>query len=102
MSKVVVGMSGGVDSSVAAALVVQFFVFSVDYAGTRKVQFEDDEYYYYVKAVPKITISAKDKQVKEIHSPSGKHRDGQRARRQQEHSQARRRPRQAQGSAEYR
>ena len=65
-------------------------------------QEEDDEYYYYVKAVPKITISAKDKQVKEIHSPSGKHRDGQRARRQQEHSQARRRPRQAQGSAEYR
>ena len=100
ISNSILGLLVGTVLSVAAALVVQFFVFSVDYAGTRKVQFEDDEYYYYVKAVPKITISAKDKQVKEIHSPSGKHRDGQRARRQQEHSQAKRRPRPTQ-SAEH-
>ena len=102
ISNSILGLLAGTLLSVAAALVVQFFVFSVDYAGTRKVQFEDDEYYYYVKAVPKITISAKDKQVKEIHSPSGRHRDGQRAQRQQGHSQARKRPRQTQDSAEYR
>ena len=64
----ILGLLLGTVCSVAAAFVVQFFVFSVDYTGTRKIQFEDDEYYYYVKAVPKITISAEDKQVKEIHS----------------------------------
>lgn len=36
------------------ALVVKFFIFTVDYEKTERVQFEDDEYYYYVKAVPKI------------------------------------------------
>ena len=55
ISNSILGLLAGTVLSVAAALVVQFFVFSVDYTGTRKVQFEDDEYYYYVKAVPKIT-----------------------------------------------
>ena len=36
------------------AFVYKLFVFSVDYAKTERVQFEDDGYYYYVKAVPKI------------------------------------------------
>ena len=35
------------------ALVMQFFQFNLDYARTEKVQFEDDEYYYYVKRFPK-------------------------------------------------
>ena len=30
------------------------------------MQFEDDEYYYYVKAVPKIVVSAPEKTVKKI------------------------------------
>ena len=30
-----------------------FFFFSVDYTCTEYVQFEDDDYYYYVKAVPR-------------------------------------------------
>lgn len=33
-----------------------FFVFNVDYSRAEYVQFEDDDYYYYVKAVPKITL----------------------------------------------
>ncbi len=49
-------------------LVLQFFVFYVDYSRTEKVQFEDDEYYYYVKAVPKVTVSRPDKKVKQINS----------------------------------
>ena len=56
-------------------LVLQFFVFYVDYSRTEKVQFEDDEYYYYVKAVPKVTVARPDKKVKHINSartPSGK------------------------------
>ena len=41
--------------SVLIAFIIKFFVFAVDYTKTERVQFEDDEYYYYVKAVPKIT-----------------------------------------------
>lgn len=40
--------------TVFAGLAVQIFMFHADYRRTEKVQFEDDEYYYYVKAVPKI------------------------------------------------
>lgn len=46
--------------------VLQFFVFHVDYSRTEKVQFEDDEYYYYVKAVPKVTMARPEKHVKQI------------------------------------
>jgi len=82
----------GTIGSVLAAFVVQFFVFSVDYTGTRKLQFEDDEYYYYVKAVPKITISVPDKQVKEIHrrrEHDGNVRREERRERRQERSDGR-------------
>ncbi len=47
---------------------LQFFVFNVDYARTERVQFEDDEYYYYVKAVPKVSISEPNKKVKKVAS----------------------------------
>ena len=47
-------------------LSIKFFVFNVDYTRTERVQFEDDEYYYYVKAVPKNTVSIADKQIKKI------------------------------------
>lgn len=55
--------------SVASVLItffVKFFVFSIDYTRTERVQFEDDEYYYYVKAVPKNVIAAPKKTVKKI------------------------------------
>lgn len=54
--------------AVAAAKVIEFFRFCVDYSRTEKVQFEDDEYYYYVKAVPKMTVSVATKTVKKINS----------------------------------
>ena len=54
------------------ALVLQFFVFNVDYSRTEKVQFEDDEYYYYVKAVPKVVVSNPEKKVKQINSQRAK------------------------------
>lgn len=47
---------------------LQFFVFNVDYARTERVQFEDDEYYYFVKAVPKVSISTPKKNVKKVSS----------------------------------
>lgn len=45
-------------------LVLQFFVFNVDYSRSEYVQFEDDEYYYYVKAVPKVTLDAPNVRVR--------------------------------------
>lgn len=52
--------------SVLLAFVVKFFAFSVDYTRTERVQFEDDEYYYYVKAIPKNEIAEPKKTVKKI------------------------------------
>lgn len=39
--------------SVILNIILQFFLFDLNYNKVEKVQFEDDEYYYYVKAVPK-------------------------------------------------
>ncbi len=54
--------------AVAVGLLMEFFMFHLDYTRTERVQFEDDEYYYYVKAVPKVYVSTKEKQVKQINS----------------------------------
>lgn len=40
----------------------------VDYSRKEVVQFEDDEYYYYVKAIPKYGVSEKKKKVNKITS----------------------------------
>ena len=56
----------GIIISALIAFVVKFFVFSVDYSRVERVQFEDDEYYYYVKAVPKNVIATPKKTVKKI------------------------------------
>ena len=46
--------------------VLEFLFLSVDYSRTENMQFEDDEYYYYVKAVPKIGVPVPEKTVKHI------------------------------------
>lgn len=56
----------GVVLSALVGLVLQFFFFNLDYTRTERVQFEDDEYYYYVKAVPKIYVSGTDKKVQKF------------------------------------
>lgn len=56
-------------ASAVIAFFIKFFVFSVDYSRTERVQFEDDEYYYYVKAIPKNVIAEPKKTVKKIVSP---------------------------------
>lgn len=60
------GVLLGSIAGVLLAFVVQFFRFNLDYSRTEKVQFEDDEYYYYVKAVPKMAVSKPEKKVKKI------------------------------------
>lgn len=47
---------------------LEFCTFNVDYKRVENVQFEDDEYYYYVKAVPKISVSTPNKKVKKINT----------------------------------
>lgn len=52
--------------AVVIGLVLELFLFSVDYARSERLQFEDDEYYYYVKAIPKVSIATPEKTVKKI------------------------------------
>ncbi len=54
--------------AIVVAKVIEFFRFCVDYSRTERVQFEDDEYYYYVKAVPKMAVPMSTRTVKKINS----------------------------------
>lgn len=58
----------GAAVSFGLAKLLEFFAFNVDYSRTEYVQFEDEEYYYYVKAVPKITLATPEKSVKKINT----------------------------------
>ena len=58
----------GVVVSLILSGIYTFFVFAVDYSRTEYVQFEDDDYYYYVKAVPKMTVSTPDVKVQKINA----------------------------------
>ncbi|MCI9359440.1 MAG: ABC transporter permease [Hungatella sp.] len=58
----------GTLGSMLIAGIYNFLIFSVDYSRTEYTQFEDDDYYYYVKAVPKLTISTPDVKVQKINS----------------------------------
>lgn len=64
--------------TVLAAIIgylLQVLFFSVDYKRTEIVQYEDDEYYYYVKAVPKIIIVNEDVKVKRINAQKARKTD---------------------------
>lgn len=50
--------------SVLLCELIRFFVFDVDYSRIESVQFSDDDYYYYVKAVPKVMVTAPVRTVK--------------------------------------
>lgn len=52
----------------AVGYICKIVFFSVDYKRTEFVQYEDDEYYYYVKAVPKISLVNQDVRVKQINA----------------------------------
>ncbi|MBR5267729.1 MAG: ABC transporter permease [Lachnospiraceae bacterium] len=76
----VTAMVIGMVVAVILALIYQFFVFAVDYTRTEYLQYEDDEYHYYVKAVPKIAVSAPDVKVQRIYT-----RKAAKTERKQEH-----------------
>lgn len=52
--------------SMILAYIIQFFRLTLDYTAIENIQFEDDDYYYYVKAVPKIKVTTPQKSVKRI------------------------------------
>lgn len=59
----------GTAVSAVIAVAVWFFRSGLDYTAVERIQFEDDDYYYYVKAVPKISVTAPEKNVKRINNP---------------------------------
>ena len=62
----VIAIAVGSIVSLGICLLIQLMEFNVDYSRTEIVQFEDDEYYYYVKAIPKNILSTPQKKVKSI------------------------------------
>lgn len=58
-----IGMLVGNIISAFLALVIEFIFMDLDYSRTERVQFEDDEYYYYVKAVPKRNVIITEKNI---------------------------------------
>lgn len=66
-----VSILGVVLGSIIASVVVaacQFLKVSLHYSRAEKVQFEDDDYIYYVKAIPKIKIGKQVKRIKRINT----------------------------------
>ncbi len=53
-------------AAVIIGLVLELFFFAVDYTKSESLQYEDDDYYYYVKAVPKLKVAKPRKTVKKI------------------------------------
>lgn len=56
----------GTLAGTVAGFVVEFFCFNLDYTRQEKLQFEDDDYYYYLKAVPKMAVTVPEKRVRRI------------------------------------
>jgi hypothetical protein len=65
-SKQILSMILGTIVSGAIVYVIHFFKLTLDYSGVERAQFEDDVYYYYVKAVPKVTVTTPQVNVKHI------------------------------------
>lgn len=61
--------------SLLLGLLLQFVFFNLDYTRTERVQFEDDEYYYYVKAIPKLYVTTAEKQIKSFGGGDGRARE---------------------------
>ncbi len=58
-----IGMILGNIVAIGLGLVIEFLFMDLDYSRTERVQFEDDDYYYFVKAVPKKMVSSTEKEV---------------------------------------
>jgi hypothetical protein len=59
----------GIVFSFVLAQIVRFFIFNLDYLRIENVQFEDEDYYYYVKAIPKVMVYTSDLETDEFDPP---------------------------------
>lgn len=61
----------GAALAIVAGVVLEIMFLSVDYTRTERLEFEDDEYHYYVKAVPKFAVTVPEKNIKHINERQG-------------------------------
>ncbi len=83
---------------VIIGIVLEFFLYAVEFNQTESITFEDDDYHYYVKAIPKVKIYQSQmeldtKEKKEAENNRGrKNRESNRVTNRQQHNHATRRP----------
>lgn len=65
-SNQILNMILGTIASGVIVYIIHFFKLTLDYSEATHTQFEDDVYYYYVKAVPKVTVTTPQVNVKHI------------------------------------
>ena len=58
--------------AIILGLIIEFIFMDLDYSRTERVQFEDDDYYYFVKAIPKKMVASADKEVIQFGSTSSR------------------------------
>lgn len=58
----------GVIVSFLIGVAISFFAFNLDYTRIENTQFEDDDYYYYVKAIPKNVVTHPKRMIKTINT----------------------------------
>ena len=71
----ILSMILGTIASIMLVYIIHFFRLTLDYSGVEHAQFEDDVYYYYIKAVPKVTVTVSQVNVKHINVKSSKRKE---------------------------
>ena len=66
----IVAQTAMVVVSIVIALIVQFLYNVIDYTREETFEFEDEEYYYYVRAIPKVSVEEEEFNVTQITVPS--------------------------------
>ena len=66
-----IGMLVGNLLALLIGFALEFMFMNLDYSRTERVQMEDDEYYYFVKAIPKKMVTSSDKTVTEFNGTPG-------------------------------
>ncbi len=67
----IIGVLVGNILAAAVGFLLEFLFMDLDYSRTERVQFEDDEYYYFVTAIPKKMVATADKTIMEFNGIPG-------------------------------
>ena len=57
------------------AVLIAFWIVVMDYSRTEYFDYEDDDYYYYVRAVPKISVTPRQLKIREIIPKAGEKKE---------------------------